>query len=294
MKRKLTIVSATVIMSLSMVTIISYADWKQSNDGKWWYETNTSQGYYTGWNSISDKWYYFDNNGYMQTGWFKDGNDWYFLDADGSMKSDCYVDGYYLSPSGKMVSNDLSIESFNEYEQQYLYTMAGLASDYRFNDTSLLTDTQRIDMVFDTAEFTYYYQGGCDLLETAYNSGYSILKNQWYNELNADAEKVDTIAYHLTGKIPEIYKGDRADFGGDPGGGGFWIIYNPANGRGKYYSITFNGIKKNNDQYVIDYIRDYWQMSPEYGIDYSARKSGTFVVKRNNSDQFPFMFVSSK
>jgi len=285
MKKKMALISATAIMSLSMATSISYADWKQSNDGRWWYETNTSQGYYTGWNTINGKWYYFDNNGYMKTGWLKDGNDWYFLDSDGSMKSDCYVDGYYLSSSGKLSSNDLSLESFKEYEQQYLYTMAGLASTYRFNDTSSLTDTQRIDMVFDTAEFTYYYQGGCDLLETDYY-GYD-------SGAFADPEDVHIIAYQLTNKIPEVYKGDRADFGGDPGGG-YWNIYHTANGRGKCYSITFSKIEQRNEQYIINYTRDYWQVSPEYSIDYSARKSGTFIVKRNNSDQFPFMFVSSK
>lgn len=283
MKKEMALISATIFITLSLATT-SYADWKQSSDGRWWYETNTTSGYYTGWNSINGKWYFFDNSGYMKTGWLKDGNDWYFLDSDGSMKSDCYVEGYYLSVSGKMTSNDLSLESFKEYEQQYLYTMAGLASKYRFNDTSYLTDTQRIDMAFDTVEFTYYYQGGIDILNADSES--------WNGEVEVGFENTDNVANQLTGKIPNEYHGERDNFGGDSDYG-YWILES-ANGRGKYYSITFNSIKKNNDQYIIDYTRDYWQISPEYGIDYSARKSGTFAVKRNNSDQFPFMFVSSK
>lgn len=265
----------------------SYADWHQTDHGGWWYETDDSIGYYTGWKNINGQWYYFDKSGWMQTGWLSDGGDWYYLSPDGSMKSNSWIDGYYLSGSGKWVPNNFKLEDFKEYEQQYLYTMAGLASTYLFNDTSLLTDTQRIDMVFDTSEFTYYYQGGCDLLETDVYYGYD-------SGAFADPEKVRIIAYQLTGKVPEVYKGERADFGGDPGGGGYWNIYHTANGRGKCYSITFTNIEQKNDQYILDYTRDYWQVSPEYSIDLNARKTGTFVAKRNSSEQFPFCFISSK
>lgn len=45
--------------------VLSYADWHQTDHGGWWYETDDSNGYYTGWNNINGQWYYFDPSGYM-------------------------------------------------------------------------------------------------------------------------------------------------------------------------------------------------------------------------------------
>lgn len=58
------------------------------------------------WKKISDKWYYFDQNGNMVKGWlFRDGF-WYYMDQSGVMRTG-WLDlspewRFYLSPSGEM------------------------------------------------------------------------------------------------------------------------------------------------------------------------------------------------
>ena len=58
------------------------------------------------WKKISDRWYYFDQNGNMVKGWlFKDGY-WYYMDQSGVMKTG-WLDlssewRFYLSPTGEM------------------------------------------------------------------------------------------------------------------------------------------------------------------------------------------------
>ena len=37
----------------------------------------------TGWQKISGKWYYMNENGAMQTGWQKIGGKWYYMNGSG-------------------------------------------------------------------------------------------------------------------------------------------------------------------------------------------------------------------
>lgn len=267
-------------------SMLSYADWHQTDHGGWWYETEDSIGYYTGWKNINGQWYYFDQNGWMQTGWLSDGGDWYYLSPDGSMKSNCWIDGYYLSSSGKMVSNQITFTDFSDYEQSYLYTMAGLAHDYHFSDASYLTDTDRIDMVVASANFTYGDAlGGMDILPAEYNDGY-----MW-----ADEKAVHTLSFYLTGKIPDyIYYNNSTGSAVEKIGNQyrFWA----PNGRGKGNSVSILHIESSYGHYIIDYAYDWgrWQFGEDLSIDYGERYYGTIEVKRSGNDSYPFTFVASR
>ena len=59
-----------------------------------------------GWQYISGKWYFFDQEGVKKTGWVSDGS-WYYLAADGSMQTGWkFISGkwYYLYSDGAMAT----------------------------------------------------------------------------------------------------------------------------------------------------------------------------------------------
>lgn len=76
------------------------AEWKK-NDKGWWYEEADGSYPTNAWKLIKDKWYYFDNVGYMvENRWV--GN--YYLGADGAMLvSTSTPDGYYVDANGKWI-----------------------------------------------------------------------------------------------------------------------------------------------------------------------------------------------
>ena len=84
--------------------------WNKNEAGQWWY-ADTPNSYISGkWAFIDDRWYVFDQKGYMIKGWFKQGADWYYMNpADGAMISNQWVDvagkSYYLTQSGLMARN---------------------------------------------------------------------------------------------------------------------------------------------------------------------------------------------
>ncbi len=69
----------------------------------------------TGWQRISNKWYYFLEDGSKVTGWIMDEGHWYYLGEDGMMKSSQWVniDGswYYFNEKGIM-EKDTIIDGF--------------------------------------------------------------------------------------------------------------------------------------------------------------------------------------
>ena len=71
--------------------------WKSDSKG-WWYDNGDGTYAKNEWKKINDKWYLFDNTGYMTTGWAKSGKDWYYLDKSGAMKTGWVNDGgkWYL------------------------------------------------------------------------------------------------------------------------------------------------------------------------------------------------------
>lgn len=81
------------------------SQWIRSGD-RWWYRH--SDGSYTvnGWETINQKKYHFDKNGWMQTGWQKINGSWYYLGpvGDGAMRKNQWVDDSYLGSDGKMMT----------------------------------------------------------------------------------------------------------------------------------------------------------------------------------------------
>ena len=66
-------------------------EWRQGEDGRWWYRH--AGGSYTsdGWEYIDGHWYLFDSAGYMLTGWRKVDGKWYYMCESGAMLSDTWV-----------------------------------------------------------------------------------------------------------------------------------------------------------------------------------------------------------
>lgn len=56
-------------------------------DYRWYYLGSTGKMISDAWKKISDKYYYFDDEGVMQTGWFEEGSNMYYLGSDGAMRT---------------------------------------------------------------------------------------------------------------------------------------------------------------------------------------------------------------
>ena len=84
-------------------------------DGDNWYYYDHSGLMASGWRAINGYWYFMDpdnDNKMVNCGWKLFGNYWYFLytandshgGSEGVMARNCYIDGYYLSANGAMLS----------------------------------------------------------------------------------------------------------------------------------------------------------------------------------------------
>lgn len=84
--------------------------WKKIDNN--WYYFYSSGAMATNWLAVGGYWYFLSDNGAMKTGWQNVGGTWYYLyqknDAhgglEGVMARNCYIDGYYLSANGAMLS----------------------------------------------------------------------------------------------------------------------------------------------------------------------------------------------
>lgn len=100
-KKLLCSVSAVAVSAFLAVPVMAAdAQWKR-NDKGWWYEEANGAYPTSQWKLINNKWYYFDNIGYMlENRWV--GN--YYVGADGAMLvSTSTPDGYYVDATGKWV-----------------------------------------------------------------------------------------------------------------------------------------------------------------------------------------------
>lgn len=100
-KKLLCSVSAVAVSAfLALPVMAADAQWKR-NDKGWWYEEANGAYPTSQWKLIKNKWYYFDNIGYMlENRWV--GN--YYVGADGAMLvSTSTPDGYYVDATGKWV-----------------------------------------------------------------------------------------------------------------------------------------------------------------------------------------------
>ena len=81
------------------------ASWKNDVRG-WWYEEDDGSYPAEDFRKVGEKWYYFDETGYMVTGWRQCGGKYYF-DESGAMVTDWRLLGgkwYYFDGSGAMVT----------------------------------------------------------------------------------------------------------------------------------------------------------------------------------------------
>lgn len=72
-------------------------------------------------NSFGATWEYRNDNWYCtDTGWVLCDSGWYYVDNDNKMLSNAYIDGYYLSYTGRMVNESDAERSVNRFIQSIL------------------------------------------------------------------------------------------------------------------------------------------------------------------------------
>ena len=78
--------------------------WEQTEQGWKFYPDGEELPVKDKWRQIKDKWYLFDENGYMRTGWYLDGDKWYYLDEqEGYLWRNAVTpDGYEVGIDGVM------------------------------------------------------------------------------------------------------------------------------------------------------------------------------------------------
>lgn len=103
LKKSILINSGIISAMLLLNPITCHAEWIKDSAG-WWYSNQNS--WYIGWQLINEKWYYFDNNGYMKTGWIQTDGKWYYMYENGSMAKDTSINGYKLGSDGAWVETD--------------------------------------------------------------------------------------------------------------------------------------------------------------------------------------------
>ena len=92
MNKKLKSIALSIVLMATIFAVnpvAAHAEWKQNSTG-WWFANGDS--WYTGWQEIGGKWYYFRTDGYMAR--------------------DCYIGNYRLNSQGYWngVSQELSVK----------------------------------------------------------------------------------------------------------------------------------------------------------------------------------------
>ena len=113
-----------IVLGLSMAGVlvlsnIAFAgEWKRNNVG-WWYQESTGAYPTSRWSNIGEKWYYFDNVGYMvHDKWIGD----YYLGSDGAMLTSTVTpDGYRVDASGKWIYSSPEETIFGNFIQNGEY-----------------------------------------------------------------------------------------------------------------------------------------------------------------------------
>lgn len=82
--------------------------WIRSS-GCWWYRHGDGSYTRSDWEYIGNKWYYFDQNGWMITGWQKVSGSWYYMESNGARVADGWKwinnKCYYFDKNGKMAAD---------------------------------------------------------------------------------------------------------------------------------------------------------------------------------------------
>ena len=82
--------------------------WIRSS-GRWWYRHGDGTYTRSDWEYIGNKWYYFDQNGWMITGWQNVSGSWYYMESNGARVADGWKwinnKCYYFDKNGKMAAD---------------------------------------------------------------------------------------------------------------------------------------------------------------------------------------------
>lgn len=95
--------AAAIAAGTGTKTGSSTGAWLLDNVG-WWY-CNADRSYtVNNWQFIDNKWYYFNEVGYMKTGWILWNGQWYYCGSDGAMLANTTTpDGYYVGSDGAWI-----------------------------------------------------------------------------------------------------------------------------------------------------------------------------------------------
>ena len=118
MKKKLLVLGLSMAGVLMLSNTAFAGEWKRNNVG-WWYQESTGTYPTSRWSNIGEKWYYFDNVGYMvHDKWIGD----YYLGSDGTMLTSIVTPaGYRVDASGKWIYSSPEETIFGNFIQNGEY-----------------------------------------------------------------------------------------------------------------------------------------------------------------------------
>ena len=162
--------SEAVLRSSSKEVITdTTGEWK-SWEGRWWYEYPDGSCIKDAWLFIGEKYYYFDDEGWMVTGWLQLDSVWYYLADNGCRASGLFKVGetwYYSDLDGVMQTGWIHLND----GWHYFYEGGSMAVGWlQIGETKYYTDAngvmqtgwQNID-----GNYYYFYEGGSCLLYTS-------------------------------------------------------------------------------------------------------------------------------
>lgn len=127
--KKIAFLSLAIAIGAAAPAFAESGSWRQDNEGKWMYITESGAAAGPGFIDLDGKRYRIGDDGYRQTGWVSEGDVWYYLDEEGVMTSGWRrVDGkhYYFRDNGTMQSSTL-----RNGETQYTFNADGSFSSAR-------------------------------------------------------------------------------------------------------------------------------------------------------------------
>jgi len=83
--------------------------WQTINNKTYYYDDNGTPK--SGWIKDNDNYYYCNDSGEMNTGWIKDNGNWYFLYPDGTMATNISKDGYTIDANGLATKDAVTTSS---------------------------------------------------------------------------------------------------------------------------------------------------------------------------------------
>ena len=140
-------------------------------DGHWWFKYS-SGGYAKHWELLDEKWYYFDDQGWMKSNeWINPDGNWYYLSNDGAMLTGYNRVGgtpYFFRTSGALVEN--KGEAVAEYAKTFANKIPVLPYEPAGRD---------LTVGVDCSGFTYAIYKNFDIdlgttTETQFNQGIDV------------------------------------------------------------------------------------------------------------------------